>query len=267
MKLLSKLNINQNINVTKKMIIIICGSWFIVLFTLLLIISLISFHNSDKNKLIYDSYVELEKKISANDNANNTYINSIKIFENRLNQIELEQKKINVDYDNLNTRSARSQQDITSLQLILNDQNLESRLDNFETTITNLEVELENFRNIQKNQQDSVDEIITSNEQFKTQIIQKITMMLSNINNNSVATTRKINAKASLVNFKYQLSSIELRAGDLVAVFLPKNASSLSGLKFVNEGDYIDSWKVTKIDKSSVNLINNQQQTYTITMD
>lgn len=259
--LINKININQPINITKKMVILICGV-FVILFILITITLHLSLLNMDKTS---NNYKELENKI----NTNNVGINSINTLEKKLNEIQLEQKKINVDYDNLNTRSARSQQDIISLQLILNDKNLDNKLDNFETAIANVEVELDAVKSVQKVQQESLDGIATSFEQFKQQIIQKITMMLSNNNNKSTDTTRKNvkNRASSLINFKYQLSSIEFRSGELVAVFLPKNATSLSTLKFVNEGEQIDSWKVAKIDKNSVKLINSKQQTYTLTID
>ncbi|NUF49566.1 hypothetical protein [Gilliamella sp. ESL0250] len=262
---LIKLNINEPVTITKKMIILICGV-FAILFTLIVITLLLSLNNFDKHQLISNSYNELLDKVNANDVS----INNINTVEKKLSEIQLEQKKINVDYDNLNTRSARSQQDITSLQLILNDKNLDSKLDNFETAIANIEVELEAVKNVQKMQQESLDGVVASFSQFKDQIIQKITVMLSNNNSKSTNTTRS-NIKAKIetaVNFKYQLSSIEFRAGELVAVFLPKNATSLSALKFVNEGEFIDdSWKVAKIDKNSVKLINSKQQTYTLTID
>lgn len=256
--LINKLNINQPIAITKKMVVLICGV-FVILFILVAIalhLSLLNMNQASNN------YKELEDKI----NTNNVSINSINTLEKKLDEIQLEQKKINVDYDNLNTRSARSQQDITSLQLILNDKNLDSKLDNFETAIANIEVELEAVKNVQKMQQESLDGVVASFSQFKDQIIQKITVMLSN---NNSKTRSNIKAKtATAINFKYQLSSIEFRAGELVAVFLPKNATSLSALKFVNEGEFIDdSWKVAKIDKNSVKLINSKQQTYTLTID
>ncbi|MCO6550684.1 MULTISPECIES: hypothetical protein [unclassified Gilliamella] len=261
--LINKLNINQPIAITKKMVVLICGV-FVILFILVAIalhLSLLNMNQASNN------YKELEDKI----NTNNVSINSINTLEKKLDEIQLEQKKINVDYDNLNTRSARSQQDITSLQLILNDKNLDSKLDNFETAIANIEVELEAVKNVQKMQQESLDGVVASFQQFKDQIIQKITVMLSNNNSKSTNTTRSniIKAKtATAINFKYQLSSIEFRAGELVAVFLPKNATSLSALKFVNEGEFIDDfWKVAKIDKNSVKLINSKQQTYTLTID
>ncbi|OCG57908.1 hypothetical protein [Gilliamella sp. Nev3-1] len=259
--LINKLNINQPITITKKMVVLICGV-FVILFILIAIALHLSLLNIDKTS---NNYKELEDKI----NTNNISINSINTLEKKLDEIQLEQKKINVDYDNLNTRSARSQQDITSLQLILNDKNLDSKLDNFETAIANIEVELEAVKNVQKMQQESLDGVVASFQQFKDQIIQKITVMLSNNNSKSTNTTRSnIKAKtATAINFKYQLSSIEFRAGELVAVFLPKNATSLSALKFVNEGELLDSWKVAKIDKNSVKLINSKQQTHTLTID
>lgn len=260
--LINKLNINQPITITNKMVILIFGV-FVVLFILVAIALHLSLLNIDKTS---NNYKELEDKI----NINNVSINSINTLEKKLSEIQLEQKKINVDYDNLNTRSARSQQDITSLQLILNDKNLDSKLDNFETAIANIEVELEAIKNVQKTQQESSDEVVASFQQFKDQIIQKITVMLSNNNSKLTNTPRSnIEAKtATAINFKYQLSSIEFRSGELVAVFLPKNATSLSALKFVNEGEFIDdSWKVAKIDKNSVKLINSKQQTYTLTID
>ncbi|OCG71947.1 hypothetical protein A9G43_04135 [Gilliamella sp. Occ3-1] len=261
--LINKLNINQPITITKKMVVLICGV-FVILFILIAIALHLSLLNIDKTS---NNYKELEDKI----NTNNVSINSINTLEKKLDEIQLEQKKINVDYDNLNTRSARSQQDITSLQLILNDKNLDSKLDNFETAIANIEVELEAVKNVQKMQQESLDGVVASFQRFKDQIIQKITVMLSNNNSKSTNTTRSniIKAKtATAINFKYQLSSIEFRAGELVAVFLPKNATSLSALKFVNEGEFIDDfWKVAKIDKNSVKLINSKQQTYTLTID
>ncbi|MCX8578715.1 hypothetical protein J3U21_04545 [Gilliamella sp. B2776] len=261
--LVNKLNINGPVTITKKMVIMICGV-FAIFFTLIAITLFLSLNNYDNYQLISNSYNELLEKV----NTNNVSVNNINALEKKLSEIQLEQKKINVDYDNLNTRSARSQQDIMSLQLILNDQNLDSKLDNLETAITNIEIELDAVKNVQKMQQESLDGIATSFEQFKQQIIQKITMMLSN-NNKSTDTTRKNteNKAASLINFKYQLSSIEFRSGELVAVFLPKDATSLSSLKFVNEGDQLDSWKVAKIDKNSVKLINSKQQAYTLTID
>ncbi|WP_392562232.1 hypothetical protein RHO12_01730 [Orbus sturtevantii] len=263
---MSNLNTNQS-NKTAKSIIALCFV-AILLFLLSLASLIVSLANrnqiSNNHHIAASNFTELETKL----NAYYTMMDTITALEQRMNQIELEQKKIMVDYDNLNTRTARHEQDIGLLQTIVNDKNLDSRLDNIEVNVKNTEVDIDSIKTVQRAQQLSLDDIIGAFTEFKSQIIQKISSMLSHQNTKTVYSSASAAKKniSKVTNFPYLLSSIEYRSGEKWAVLSPKNNASLSELKFLNVGSLVDNWRVLNIENQSVKLINGQQ-IYTLTIE
>jgi len=260
-------NVNQPNKMTTKSVFVL--SFLVVLLFLISITSLIfSISNSTKiinnHQIVASNFNELENKL----NTSYAMMDTFTTLEQRMNHVELEQKKVVVDYDNLNTRTARHEQDIGLLQTIVNDKNLESRLDTIDVNLKNNEVDIDSIKTIQRAQQRSLDDIVGTFTEFKSQIIQKISSMLSNQKNKTVYSSAS-NSKKSVSkvnNFPYTLSSIEYRSGEKWAVFSPKNIQSLSQLKFLTMGQFIGNWQILNIDNQSVKL-NNGQQVYTLTIE
>lgn len=253
-------NANQMITVTKKSVIIV-GLLTGVLCLLSITSIILALTNraqiSHNYQLVAANFIALENKV----NASNTMMENISVLEQRINQVELEQKKITVDYDNLNNRTARHEQDIVLLQTVVNDKNLDSRLDNIEVSLKNSEVDIDSLKTIQRTLQISLEDIANAFTDFKSQLIQKITTMLTgkrSASTNSTGTSKN-NVVTKVSPFPYTLSSIEYRSGEKWAVFSPKNMKSLSELIFVNMGNKVDSWTVSQIDNQSVKLVNGRQ--------
>ncbi|OCG64099.1 hypothetical protein A9G48_04020 [Gilliamella sp. wkB18] len=252
---MSKLNINQSIMITKKNIIIF-GVVILLLFLFTIISLIVSLSNSSRISSNYQTIVS--HKVNVSNNVSNI-MDNVTVLEQRINSVELEQKKMTIDYDNLNLRSARNEQDIVLLQTVVNDKNLDSRLDNIEISMKNNEIDIDSIKNIQRTQQITLDDIANAFTEFKSQIIQKITTMLSGSKNTTPNNTKKNINVSKVDNFNYTLSSIEYRSGELWAVVCPKKFTSLSELKFLNVGDSIDGWKVMNIENNLVKLINGNQ--------
>lgn len=261
---MSKLNLNQPISVTKKSIFIY-SAVTILLFLFSISSLIISLSNSGKisgnYQVVAASFNELENKV----NASNTMMENISALEHRINEVELDQKKITVDYDNLNTRTARHEQDIFLLQTIVNDKNLDSRLDNIEVSLKNNEIDIDSIKTVQRTQQISLDDIANAFIEFKSMIIQKITTMLTTKKSSSSNSAEQTGKVTKVSNFPYVLSSIEYRSGEKWAVFSPKNIKFLSELKFISLGNMIDNWTVSQIENQSVKLVNGKQ-VYSLTV-
>lgn len=242
-----------NFKYSNKSLSMTIGIVFFVLFIILVTCCLISM-NSKSREITrnYQLITELNNKLGDY----NSIRENITVLEQHINSIEVEQKKINIDYDNLNTRTARHEQDIVLLQTVVNDVNLDSRLDNIEVRIKNNETDIDSVQSIQRTQQVLIDNNSKSLNEYKSQIIQKVTSMMSTKKNNSTNLIK--NSVNNINNFPYLLSSIEYRSGDKWAVFSPKNINSLSELKFLTIGDAIDNWRVEQIDDQSVKLKNGQ---------
>lgn len=259
-----KFNLNQPIAVTKKSIIIFSGlTILLILFTIIsFVFSLSNRSQISRNyQMVENNFNEIKQKV----NASNTMMDNINALEQRIKNTEIEQKKITLDYDNLNTRTARHEQDIFFLQTVVNDKNLDSRLDNIEVSLANREIDIDSIKMIQQTQQNSIDSIANKFIEFKSQIIQKVTTMLSEQKNAAPKTITKNSSVSQINNFPYILSSIEYRSSEKWAVFAPKNVKSLSELKLLTTGDMIDNWKITQIDDKSVKMINGKQ-IYTLTV-
>lgn len=260
------INANQMITVTKKNVMIVG-----LLTGILSLLSITSFilaltnraQISHNYQFVATNFNALESKV----NVSNTLMENITALEQQIIQSELEQKKITVNYDNLNNRTVRHEHDIVLLQTVVNDKNLDNRLDSIEVSLQNDEIDIDSIKSIQRTQQITLDEMAKSFIDFKSQIIQKITTMLSG-SKTTLANSAKKSSNVSvsyISNFNYKLSSIEYRSGEKWAVFSPKKFKFVSELQFLRVGDIIDNWTISQINNQSVKLINGVQ-IYTLTI-
>lgn len=157
---------------------------------------------------------------------------------------------INDKVENLSKKVDMQEQDIFYIQDSITDNkfnDLSISINNLMTMVENQEIDISSLKETQRVQLNSMDE-------FRKSIINKVSAMLFNSNNSD-----KKKENRSTFN-KYILNSIEYRSNELWAVFLPKNARSLSELKFVTVGDLIDGWLIVSVNDKSVVLQKNNDK-------
>lgn len=224
----------------RSVLFLVCGLVFSLIFAILAIVIVLNIAAKIDSRI--DSRIDsLLVKVNDIDSNVTTKLND---FNNINDKIENLSKKIDMQ-----------EQDIFYIQDSITDNkfnDLSISINNLITMVENQEIEMSSLKETQRAQQNKLNSL----DQFKKSLIDKVTSMLFNYNNSD----KKKENRSKVIFNKYILNSIEYRSNELWAVFLPKNAKSLSELKFVTVGDLIDEWLVVSINDKSVVLQKNNDK-------